>query len=124
MSLLDALHAGIGAAHSILNSGKLEAPVLVEHYLGGGQYTTPTPVQAVVDFKQQQVETKGGVLTSSKCQVTFLDVATLAAATAPDGKLFAVDILTLPDGTKGTAIAFGGFLDSGTSTGVITEVWL
>lgn len=122
VSLLDALRAGVAVANVVTKS--FQAPVLVEHWLGGITYGAPVPVLALIDNKQQQVKTKGGVLSVSQSQLTFLDIASLVAATAPDGHLFDVDILTLPDGKKGTAMALGGFVDAGTFNGVITEVWL
>lgn len=126
MSLLDALRAGVAVTNLVTKP--LQATVMFERCNGqdtyGPTFDAPVAMLCVLDEKQQQVRTKGGVLTMSRCQLTFLDVNAIVAATSTDGHIKDTDILTLPDGTKGAILAVGGFVDAITGQKVETEVWI
>jgi hypothetical protein len=126
VSLLDALRSGVRIANNVTKP--LQATVTYEHCNGSDQYgptyDAPVPLLAIVDEKQQQVRTKAGILSASRCQLTFLDVAAVVAATGSDGYIRDIDLITLPDGSAGSILAVGGFVDALTGHAISTDVWL
>lgn len=126
MSLLDALRSGVKVANSVTKP--LQGTVQFEHCNGADQYgptyDSPVPMLAIIDEKQQQVRTSSGVLAASRCQLTFLDVAAIVAATGNDGRIKSTDLITMPDGSKGAILSVGGFVDAGTGVAVATDVWI
>lgn len=126
MSLLNAIRAGVAVANTITKP--LQTTVIYEHCTGddkyGPTYGPKISLVAIVDMKTQQVRTREGLLSTSRCQVTFLDVAAVVAATGVDGRIRDIDLITLPDGTGGAILSVGGFVDAGTGTPVATDVWL
>jgi hypothetical protein len=128
MSLINALRTGIKVADKVLKSGGMEAEVQFSHYVSSNGYGDKTflsavPLRAVVDWKQRQLRTTGGVLSVSRASVMFLDVAALLTATNGEG-VNDEDIITLPDGTTGPILDMGGYIDGGTGHPVATEVFL
>jgi len=126
MSLLDVVRTGVAVADALTRP--LQATVSYEQYIGEDGYGTPTyaaavDLKAVVDWKQKQLRTQGGILSVSRASVMFIDIAALVAATGGDG-VGDTDRLTLPDGTTGPIIDMSGFLDAGTGTPFATEVYL
>jgi hypothetical protein len=128
VSLLDALTGGIAVAHKILSNGKMEGTVMFEHCIGadgyGPLYAAPVPLLAVIDQKQTQVRTRAGVLTASSANIQFLNPADIAAATPGDGRIRDIDLITLPDGSKGPILSAGGYVNGMTGFAVAPEVWV
>lgn len=132
-SILDAINAGIKVADSVTRQGKLQCTVLYRHYVSedgfGGKIYNPSADQpalemlAIVDWRQKQVRTLQGTLSVSRAYVGFLNAAELSAATDGEG-IDDNDIIILPDGTTGPILDMSGFIDSVTTHGVITEVYL
>ena len=90
----------------------------------GAESTSGTvALRAIVEYKQQQVRSSGGVLSVSRASVIFLDVAALLSATANNG-IDTNDSIILPDGTTGPILDISGFVDAGTEQPVATEVLL
>lgn len=126
MSLLHVLRAGVKVADRVTKP--LQGIAMYEHCIGADQfgplYAAPVPLLGIIDEKEQQVRTMSGILAASRCQMTFLDAAAVKAATGVNGRIRDIDILTLPDGTKGAILAIGGFVDAGTGRFINTDVWL
>lgn len=128
MALIDALTGGIATAHKILKSGKMEGTVMFEHCIGADQYgplyAAPVPLLCVIDQKEQQVRDRSGVLSASRCQLQFLNPADIAAATPGDGRIRDIDVITLPDGSKGAIMSVGGYVNGKTGYAVAPMVYL
>lgn len=126
MSILNAIRAGVKVADGITKP--LQGIVQFQHCTGTNKYgpvfEPAVPLRAIIDFKTSQVRGRDGVLSKTRCQVTFLDVAAVKAATQPLGRIQDIDMLTLPDGTGGTIISVGGFVDAETGLPVATDVWI
>ena len=126
MSLLTALRAGVKVADKVTKP--LQATVFFEHCIGsdpyGPLYAAPVSLRAIVDMKDQQVRTRGGILAASKGQITLLDVAAIVAATGTDGRVLDIDLFTVPGWPASAIVAIGGFIDAGTGYPVATDVWI
>ena len=128
MALLDALIGGVAVAHQILNQGKMEGTIQFEHCIGADQYgplyAAPVPLLCVIDQTSKQVRDKSGILTASSCQLQFLNPADIAAATPGDGRIRVIDVITLPDGSKGAILSAGGYVNGVTGYAVAPMVYL
>jgi hypothetical protein len=128
MAILDALTAGIAVAHNVLSTGNMEGTVMFEHCIGADQYgplyAAPVPLLCVIDQKQRQVRDRSGILSASSCQLQFLNPADIAAATPGDGRIRDIDLITLPDGSKGAIMSVGGYVNGLTGFAVAPEVWI
>ena len=128
MALIDALTAGIGVAHQVLTSGKMEGTIMFEHCIGsdgyGPIYAPPVPLLCVIDQKQQQVRDRSGVLSAARAQLQFLNPSDIAAATPGDGRIRDIDLITLPDGSKGAIMSVGGYVNGVTGFAVAPMVYI
>lgn len=126
MSILDALRSGVKVVDKITKP--LQPSVFLEHSTGSGAfgaiYAAPVSLRAIIDEKQQQVRTQSGVLAASRAQITFLDIAALVTALGENGRIKENDIITMPDGTKGSVLAVGGFVDAGNGSRIPSDVWI
>lgn len=126
MSLLDVLRSGVKIIDSVTKP--LQAEVTFERAVTdpsgyGRKFDPPVTMRAIVDWRQKQVRTMAGVLSTSRASVMFLDVNEVAAATAGEG-ISDHDKITLPDGTTGPILDMSGFIDAGTKQPLATEVFL
>lgn len=126
MSLLDTLRLGVRIADKVTKP--LQPNVTFSHYTGSNEfgdktYTAPVPLRAIIDWKQKQLRTQGGVLSVSRASVLFLDIDKLKAATNNEG-VDDNDLVVLPDGTTGPILDMGGFIDAGTGIPLATEIFL
>lgn len=126
MSLLDIVRSAVKIADDVTKP--LQATVSYKRYLssdatGFKSYASVVSLRAIVDWKQVQLRTAGGILSVSRAMVMFLDIAALVAATSGNG-VSDEDIITLPDGTTGPILDMAGFIDAGTGHPVATEVYL
>jgi hypothetical protein len=90
---------------------------------GGVTYGSPVPLKAIVEDKQEIVRTLSGGLSQSKTHITYLDIASLMAATGGQG-IKESDRITLPSGETGPILSVGGFIDAGTGQPIASEVML
>lgn len=128
MSLLNALRAGVKVANSVTKKGKLQSTLMYSQMTsssvsGKKIYAAAVPLLAIIEKKQRNVKSLQGEVTVSSTTVLFLDVAALIAATGGLG-IQQYDKLVMPDRTTGRIMNFGGFMDSGTTLPVATEVYL
>jgi hypothetical protein len=139
MGLLDALRGGVAVANTVTK--QLQGTVMYSRFqsdpTGSGDRTyfqapsqqmpgnplPAVPLQAIVEWKQRVVRTRTGELAVSSSNVLLLDVAALAAATGGNG-IGPFDVLVLPDGTTGPILNISGFMDSGTTQPLATQVFL
>lgn len=131
MSLLDAVRAGVKVADQVTKP--LQATVGFRHYVssnwqGEKIYVPPVSqppreMKAIVDWKQRQLRTTGGILSVSRSAVMFLDVNEVSAATGGEG-IGDEDVIILPDGTTGPILDMSGFIDAGTDQPIATEVFI
>ena len=126
MSLLDTLRAGIAVADKVTQP--LQATITFEKFMGSDEYgapiyAAPTQLPAIVDWKQKQLRTQGGILSVSRASVLFIDINELMAATNNEG-VSDEDRITLPDGTSGPILDMAGFIDAGTGLPMTTEVFM
>jgi hypothetical protein len=126
MSLLHSVRGAIAIADKVTQP--LQATVTFAKYAGADEYGNPVygpPVQlpAIVDWKQKQLRTQGGILSVSRASVMFVDIGELMAATGGEG-VDDMDSITLPDGTTGPILDMAGFVDAGTGLPMTTEVFL
>lgn len=128
MALIDALTGGVAVAHQILSQGRMEGTIMFEHCVGsdayGPIYAAPVPLLCVIDQKEQQVRDRSGVLSASRCQLQFLNPADIAAATPGDGRIKDIDLITLPDGSKGAIMSVGGYVNGVTGFAVAPMVYI
>lgn len=128
MALIDALTGGVAAAHSILNGGGMEGTVMFEHCIGadgyGPLYAAPVPLRCVIDQETRQIRDKSGVLSAASCTLQFLNPADIAAATPGDGRIRDIDLITLPDGSKGPIMRAGGYVNGATGFAVAPTVYI
>ena len=128
MAILDALTGGIAVAHKILSQGKMEGTIQFEHCIGADQYgpiyAAPVPLLCVIDQTAKQVRDRSGVLSVSSCQLQFLNPADIAAATPGDGRIRDIDLITLPDGSKGAIMSVGGYVNGVTGYAVAPMVYI
>lgn len=126
MGLLDVLRNGVALAN------KITAPLqgIVSYQRAGvpdgsGGIIPGAVVQlrAIIDWKQRQVRTISGILTTCRASVTFLDISALNAATDGQG-IGDMDTIVLPDGTTGPILDMSGFIDAETGHPLATEVFL
>ena len=130
MALRDLVVNGVKLADTITNNGKLQGTVLYRRaistdYEGTVTYDPPlsqpaTELRAVVEWKQQSVKTKVGVLDMSKTKVSILDLDGLRVASGGVG-LREDDMIVLPDGTTGPLMALNGYMDPITAQPFMTE---
>lgn len=125
-TILDALRAGVKVADEVTKPA--QSKVRYRRYLssdglGGKTYSAVKLLSALVDWKQEQVRTKEGVLSVSRAMITFLNVKELLLATANNG-IDDNDEIVLPDGTTGPILDMSGFIDPGTSIPLATQVYL
>lgn len=117
----------VGVANKLVAPGDLqdyvtyERQVSVDRY-GKKIYAAAVQLPAAIDWKQHQVRTLAGELTTSRAHLTFPDVAAVKAA-APEG-FGDYDKFTLPDGTTGPILDMNGYIDPGTHVPFVYEVWL
>ncbi len=126
MSLLHVVRSGIETANKVTKP--LQATVSYSRYLGSDEYgqvtyADPVPLKAIVDWKQKQLRTQGGVLSVSRAVVTLIDIKELNAATNNEG-VNDEDRFVLPDGTTGPILDMAGFIDALTGLPMYTEVYL
>jgi hypothetical protein len=82
---------------------------------GTRQYVLPgVPIQAIVIRKQQLVKTMTGETVMSHSYIGFLQPMVISE----------LDKIVLSDGTTGQILNTEGFMDSGTSHPMLTEVYL
>lgn len=106
----------------------LQSKVWYERYLTSDRYgkklfAAKVLIDAAVDWKQHQVRTMAGELTTSRTHLTFTNIEQLRIATGGDG-IDDNDKFTLMDGTTGPILDMSGYLDPGTAQPFATEVWL
>ena len=125
MALIDVLRTGVKIIDTVVDS--LQSTVTLERFFvddsGQPDHGAPITLKAIVDWRQKQVRTATGVLSVSRANVMFVDVAELSAATNGEG-IDDNDIITLPDGTTGPILDMAGFIDPGTAQPLATEVWI
>jgi hypothetical protein len=126
MSLLHVVRAGIAVADSVTQP--LQATVMFAKYTGSDEYgeaqfADPMPIAAIVDWKQKQLRTQGGILSVSRASVLFIDIKELMKVTNNEG-VSDEDKIVLPDGTTGPILDMAGFIDAGTGLPMTTEVFL
>ena len=128
MALLDALTAGIAVANTITKQGNLQGTVIFEHCIGadayGPIYAAPVGLQCIIDQTQKMVLNRSGILSTSSCQLQFLDPVAIAAVTQPDGRIRDIDLITLPDGSKGAIMSVGGYVNGLSGFAVAPMVYL
>ena len=126
MSLLDIVRSAVKIADEVTKP--LQPEVQFQHYAssnyqgdkGGGSLVK---LRAIVEWKQQQVRNREGIVSISRAYVMFLDVGKLAAATGGEN-IDDKDLIILPDGTTGPILNMTGFVDAGTGNAIATEVYL
>lgn len=127
MSLLDVLRRGVAIINTVTKP--LQADVMYERAvpLADAYSTIPAgtavPLKAIVDWKQVQVRTREGTLSTSRSIITLLDIDEVVAATGGEG-IDDHDTFTLPDGTTGPILDMTGFIDAGTGHPIATEIFL
>lgn len=126
MSLLDTVRSAVKIADGITKP--LQPTVkyykAVVDTTGYGAYTHPSFVSlpAIVEWKQQQVRTREGILSTSRSKVMFLDLPKLFSVTG--GNIGDHDKIVLPDGTTGPILALDGFMDAGNGQAIPTTVYI
>jgi hypothetical protein len=126
VSLLDTLRTAVKIADKVTKP--VQSTVSYERYVSSTDDGTITraaavPLRAIVDWRKTQVRTSTGVLSTTRPQVMFLDIAALVAATAGNG-VSDHDKITLQDGMTGPVINLSGFIDAGTGKPIATECFL
>lgn len=126
MSLLTILRTGVRIIDNVTKD--LQGDVIYERAIidpsGYGRgFEAAVTMKAIVDWRQKQVRTLAGVLSTSRATVIFLDIDEMVAATAGEG-ISDHDKITLPDGTTGPILNMSGFIDAGTTHPIATEVFL
>src|SRR4051812_42550924 len=107
-------------ANSVTKNLKLQSKVTYQKNTtdGTGKQTASGSAQlvdAVVDYRQRQVKTKGGQLVMCTATVTFLD---------PTLEVGFEDDITLADGTTGPILTISGPSDGDTGKPAMREVTL
>lgn len=126
MSLLTVLRSGVKLADKITKS--LQPGVLYYRASRRGDgygivFAAPVTLHAIVDWKQVQVRTSSGTLSTSRAVITLLNITEVDAATGGEG-IGDNDKFVLPDGTTGPILDMSGFIDAGTGHPLATEVYL
>jgi hypothetical protein len=131
MGLLQTIRGAVKTADKVVKS--LQAAIQYRQAVsqdgaGGIIYNPPEgqdPIilYGIVEDKQEIVRTLSGGLSQSKTHITFLDVASVSAATGGQG-IKESDRITLPSGETGPILSVSGFIDAGTGQATVPEVYL
>jgi hypothetical protein len=127
MSLLTVLRSGVKIANNVTKP----LQTIVQYQMATKTFTSekgatatlaaPVPLHAIVDYKSNQVRTRDGVLTASRCTITLLDIDEVVKATKGRG-VTVDDKFILPGGETGSTLDVTGFVDAGTGHPIATQV--
>ncbi len=117
MSIINTLRKGVALAHGVL--GSCEGTVVHEAWIGDDGYgkdsfDTPVGRPCIIEYENKQIYDKDGNLAVLKATLQFLVPLTANGAANRAEPIDPRDIFTLPNGSKGSILSTGGFVDPGT----------